>query len=140
RRWVDFADSAGFEELIPDMLRSEFYKHYANRGGHFRRHMAGMIAATPLTGLRHTLSEVLGKRTPLFRMRNTLRAIKAPTLVLLGQQDYVCRHAAHLLRETIRETVLHLIPGAGHMAPLERPRAFNAAVAAFLAEQPIPNG
>jgi pimeloyl-ACP methyl ester carboxylesterase len=137
RRWVDFADRAGFAELIPDMLRSEFYKHYANRGGHFRRHMAGLIGATPLVGLRHTFSEVLGKRTPLFRMRNTLRAIAAPTLVLLGQHDYVCRNAAHLLRETIPEAVLHRIPGAGHMAPLEAPRAFNAAVADFLAGRPI---
>jgi pimeloyl-ACP methyl ester carboxylesterase len=137
RRWVDFADRTGVDELIPDMLRSEFYKHYANRGGRFRRHMAGLIGATPLVGLRHTFSEVLGRRTPLFRTRNVLRTIKAPTLVLLGQQDYVCRNAAKLLAETIPNAVLHRIPGAAHMAPLERPAEFSAAVAAFLAGTPI---
>jgi pimeloyl-ACP methyl ester carboxylesterase len=94
--------------------------------------MAGLIRATPPVGLRHSFSEVLGKRASLFRMRNTLRAIKVPTLVLLGQHDYVCRNSARLLAETIPGAVLQRIPGAGHMSPLEEPAAFSEAVTAFL--------
>ena len=121
RRWVDFADRNGFDDLVPDMLRSEFYKLYVNARPRFRQHMAGLIRRTPLTGLRHTLAEVLGKRTPLFRVRSSLRAITVPTLVMLGQHDYVCRNAARLMAETIPGAVLHKIAGAGHMSPLERP-------------------
>jgi pimeloyl-ACP methyl ester carboxylesterase len=133
RRWVDFAERSGIDELVPDMLRSEFYKLYANRRPRFRRYMSGLIRATPLVGLRHTLAEVLGKRTPLFRMRKALQGIKVPTLVVLGQQDYVCRNAARLMAETIPGATLHRIAGAGHMLPLEQPHEFNETLARFLA-------
>jgi pimeloyl-ACP methyl ester carboxylesterase len=133
RRWVDFADHSGFDELVPDMLRSEFFKLYVNRRPRFRRYMEGLIRATPLIGLRHTLAEVLGKRTPLFRMRSALQGIKVPTLVVIGQHDYVCRNAARLMAETIPSAALHKIAGAGHMLPLEQPDEFSETLAMFLA-------
>ena len=89
RRWVDFAQRTGWDELLPDMLRSEFFKSYANRGARYRRHMGGLIRSTPLAGLRHTLSQVLGQRKSLFRMHSTLQAVKVPTLVMLGDNDMV---------------------------------------------------
>ena len=133
RRWVDFAERTGWDDLLPDMLRSEFFKSYANRGSRYRRHMSGLIRSTPLVGLRHTLSQVLGQRKSLFRMHNTLQAIKVPTLVMLGQHDYICRNAARLLSENIPGAVLHRIEGAGHMSPLERPHQFSDRLATFLA-------
>ena len=133
RRWVDFAERTGWDELLPDMLRSELFKFYANRGSRFRRHMAGLIRATPLVGLRHTLSEVLAQRKSLFRMRHALQTIKVPTLVTLGQHDYLCRNAARLLSENIPGAVLHRIDGVGHMSPLERPDQFSDMLAAFFA-------
>src|SRR5256886_3726476 len=48
RRGVDFAQRTGWDELLPDMLRSEFFKSYANRGSRYRRHMGGLIPSTPL--------------------------------------------------------------------------------------------
>jgi pimeloyl-ACP methyl ester carboxylesterase len=131
RRWVDFAERTGWDELLPDMLRSEFFKSYANRGARYRRHMGDLIRSTPLVGLRHTLSQVLGQRKSLFRMHSTLQAIKAPTLVMLGQHDYICRNAARLLSENIPGAVLHRIEGAGHMSPLERPEQFSDRLAMF---------
>jgi pimeloyl-ACP methyl ester carboxylesterase len=133
RRWVDFAERTGWDELLPDMLRSEFFKLYANRGARYRRHMGGLIRSTPLVGLRHTLSQVLGQRKSLFRMHSTLQAIKVPTLVMLGQHDYICRNAARLLSENIPGAALHRIEGAGHMSPLERPDQFSDRLATFLA-------
>jgi len=133
RRWVDFAQRTGWDELLPDMLRSEFFKSYANRGSRYRRHTSGLLRSTPLVGLRHTLSQVLGQRKSLFRMHNTLQAIKVPTLVMLGQHDYICRNAARLLSENIPGAVLHRIEGAGHMSPLERPHQFSDRLATFLA-------
>ena len=95
--------------------------------------MAGLIRATPLVGLRHTLAQVLAQRKSLFRMRHALQAIKVPTLVMLGQHDYLCRNAARLLSENIPGAVLHRIDGAGHMSPLERPDQFSDMLAAFFA-------
>jgi pimeloyl-ACP methyl ester carboxylesterase len=95
--------------------------------------MAGLIRATPLVGLRHTLSQVLGQRKSLFRLRSTLQAVKVPTLVMLGRHDYICRNAARLLSENIPHAVLHRIEGAGHMSPLERPHQFSDTLAGFFA-------
>src|SRR5262249_12624627 len=109
RRWVDFAERTGWDELLPDMLRSGYFNSYANSGARYLRHMGGLIRSTPLAGLRHTLSQVLGQRKSLFRMHSTLQAIKVPTLVMLGQHDYICRNAARLLSENIPGAVLHRI-------------------------------
>jgi len=132
RRWVVFAEREGSDDLVADMLRSDFYKTYANRGSRCRRHMAGLIRATPRVGLRHTLSEVLGKRKSLFRMGQVLRSIEVPTLVLIGQHDYVCRNAARLLVENIPGAIMKKIAGAGHMTPLEEPAQFSTNLVEFL--------
>jgi 3-oxoadipate enol-lactonase len=132
RRWVDFIDREGFEGLIAEMLRSDFYKSYANRGARHRHHMASLIRATPLVGLRHTVSEILGKRRSLFRMTEMLRSIEVPTLVLVGQRDYVCRNSARLLVDNVPGASLRRIPNAGHMSPLEEPKQFSASLLDFV--------
>ena len=132
QRWIAMAEHEGTDALVADMLRSELFKFYANRGPRCRRHMAGLIRATPPAGLRHTLSEVLGKRKSLFRMSGALKSIKVPTLVMLGQYDYLCRNSSRLLADTIPGAAFSRIAGAGHMSPLEQPRQFNATLLDFL--------
>jgi len=132
RRWGSLIRRGDIDELVADMLRSELFKVYARRSARARRHMAGLIRATPIDGLRFTLSEVLAKRKSLFRATGVLKAVQAPTLVLVGQEDYACSKAARLLAETIPNAALKVIAGSGHMAPLEQPAAFNAALMEFL--------
>ena len=115
QRWVAFAQREGVDAMVADMLRSELFKVYANRAPRFRRHMAGLIRATPPIGLRHTLSEVLGKRKSLFRMTEALKLVKVPTLVMLGQHDYLCRSSSRLLADTIPGAAFSRIAGSGHI-------------------------
>src|SRR5580704_9849473 len=68
RRWVKLIDQGEVDELVCDMLRSELFKVYARRGARRRDHMAALIRATPIDGLRFTLSEILAKRKSLFRL------------------------------------------------------------------------
>jgi 3-oxoadipate enol-lactonase len=131
RRWLALR-SGGMTAIADEMLRSEFFKTYAGRNARTRKHMHALIAATPLHGLENTLTEVLAKRNSLFRATRMLAAIAAPTLVLTGADDYVCRKAAQLMARTIPGATELRIPGAGHMSPLEAPAAFNAAVMEFL--------
>ncbi len=132
RRWVSLIDRGEVDELVCDMLRSELFKVYARRNPRRRTHMAALIRGTPVAGLRFTLSEVLAKRKSLFRMTNLLKTVRAPTLVLAGQQDYNCSKAARLLAQTIPDAKLKFIADSGHMVPLEQPAAFNAALLEFL--------
>jgi pimeloyl-ACP methyl ester carboxylesterase len=94
--------------------------------------MAALIRGTPIDGLRFTLSEVLAKRKSLFRLAGPLKTVRAPTLVIVGQYDYVCSKSARLLGQTIPNASLKIIENSGHMTPLEQPAAFNAALMDFL--------
>jgi len=132
RRWGALIAQGSTDELICEMLRSELFKFYARRDTRRRDHMAALFRATPIDGLRFTLSEVLAKRKSLFRSTGPLKSLQVPTLVLVGECDYACSKAARLLAETIPNASLKIIKGSGHMSPLEQPTAFNAALSEFL--------
>jgi pimeloyl-ACP methyl ester carboxylesterase len=132
RRWTSLIDRGETDELVCDMLRSEFFKRFATQSDRRRNYMAGLIRATPAVGLRNILSEVLAKRKSLFRMTTILKSLQMPTLILFGQHDNVCRPSARLLSGTIPNASLQLIPDAGHMAPLENAPMFTRALQTFL--------
>jgi pimeloyl-ACP methyl ester carboxylesterase len=134
RRWVKLIGQGEVDELVCDLLRSELFKVYARRNPRSREHMAALIRATPINGLRFTLSEVLAKRKSLFQLTGLLKSVRAPTLVLVGQYDYVCSKAARLLAATIPNAALKIIGNSGHMSPLEQPAAFSAALLEFLGD------
>jgi pimeloyl-ACP methyl ester carboxylesterase len=132
RQWVSLIDRGRVDDLVCEMLRSELFKFYARRNTRRRDHMAALFRATPIDGLRFTLSEVLAKRKSLFRLSSVLKSVKAPTLILVGEQDYVCSKAARLLAQTIPNASLRIIADSGHMSPLEQPAVFSAALLEFL--------
>jgi pimeloyl-ACP methyl ester carboxylesterase len=134
RRWVTLIRHGAADELVCEMLRSELFKHYARRSARRRNHMASLIRATPLDGLRFSLSEIVVKRKSLFRVGSVLQSIRAPTLVLVGEQDYMCSKSSRLLAQTIAGATLKVIKNSGHMVPLEQPAAFSAALLEFLDE------
>jgi pimeloyl-ACP methyl ester carboxylesterase len=66
-----------------------------------------------------------------------LARITAPTLVVVGRDDVFTPVAdARFLHERIAGSRLAVVQDAGHMPNLERPDAFNAALAALLAAVP----
>ena len=132
RRWVKQIAQGEIDELVCDMLRSDLFKVYAQRNARSREYMAGLIRATPINGLRFTLSEVLAKRKSLFQLTGVLKSVQAPTLVLAGEYDYTCSKAARLLAATIPNAAHKIIKASGHMSPLEQPAAFTAALMEFL--------
>src|ERR1700684_973837 len=132
RRWVTLIRQGEIDELVCDMLRSELFKVYARRSPRRREHMAALIRSTPIDGLRFTLSEVLAKRKSLFRLSGVLKSVQAPTLVMVGELDYVCSKASRLMAQAIHGATLKIIKNSGHMSPIEQPAAFTAALMEFL--------
>ena len=63
----------------------------------------------------------------------TLQGTTVPTLVLCGEADQLCpveRH--HLMHDLIPNSVLTIIPGAGHLPTLEQPELTNKALNEWL--------
>jgi 3-oxoadipate enol-lactonase len=68
-----------------------------------------------------------------------LGEIKVPTLILVGEHDIPDVHAhAGAIEAGIRGSRRVIIPGAGHLIPLEHPDLFNAEVLRFLLARDLP--
>jgi pimeloyl-ACP methyl ester carboxylesterase len=68
--------------------------------------------------------------------RPGLSTIHCPTLVVVGQEDVITPPAmSEDMQRAIAGAELVVIPDAGHMANMEQPAAFNAALARFLAQR-----
>ena len=90
--------------------------------------LAGVIAQVSPAAYLATMQSVLfGDFTA------ALSAVKAPALVLIGENDNVTpRSASEYLVKNIAGATLKVIPGAGHLSNLDNPQAFNEAVSEFL--------
>lgn len=67
-------------------------------------------------------------------MTGYLPQIGAPTLVIVGEEDAISPVAEmRQIAQSIPGAQFAIVPEAGHMAPLENPAAFNAALEKFLA-------
>ena len=64
---------------------------------------------------------------------DTLRQIRVPTLVLAGSEDQIAPPAgARAMAGLIPNAQFHVVPAAGHLAPLEQPLATSRLIADFL--------
>src|ERR1700694_4527861 len=86
------------------------------------------MAAVPEATYRATMLALMG-----FDLRNVLGNIAVPTLVLSGSKDHnapapmMAKMASYIPSAKYVE-----LEGGGHLANLERPTAFNAALNSFL--------
>jgi pimeloyl-ACP methyl ester carboxylesterase len=90
-----------------------------------------MILAQPVATIQAALA-ALGARPD---MVEPLRGVRAPTLLVVGAEDAItppdCLSRAEQIFPAAR---LLIVPGAGHLVPVESPAVFNAAVLEFLRE------
>jgi 3-oxoadipate enol-lactonase len=114
-----YADEMLPRLLAPDSLASVKIVGTARR----------MMAEQPVAGM----SGALGGLRDRSDSRSTLLTITVPTLVVVGESDMITPPAdAQAMTAMIPGARLVVIPKAGHLSPLENPRAFNASVRAFL--------
>jgi pimeloyl-ACP methyl ester carboxylesterase len=95
-----------------------------------------------LTGIVMAMAERVG-RDAFIRQQTAILArpdsrpllpgIDVPTLVLCGKEDALTPMAEHkAMAEAIPNAELTVVPHCGHLAPLERPEAVNAALRRWL--------
>jgi pimeloyl-ACP methyl ester carboxylesterase len=71
-------------------------------------------------------------------VREDLRRIRAPTLLIWGEKDTLVPPAiGDLLRGEIPGSRLLVLERAAHVPMFDRPKEFNAALLSFLAEEPV---
>ena len=90
------------------------------------------VAAVPEASYRAMMRALMG-----FDLRDALPRLSLPTLVLAGEKD-TNAPAPMMARmaERIPGAAYACLDGVGHLAPMEQPALFNAALADFLATLP----
>ncbi len=120
--------SAVADEMLPKLL------------GHTTRETRPEIVEHVRSlALSNSTEAIVGAVTALMTRPDstpTLGNIRCPALILVGDQDIVTPPPlSEALHRGIAGSQLAVIPQAGHLSSLERPAAFNDALARFLAHR-----
>jgi pimeloyl-ACP methyl ester carboxylesterase len=75
----------------------------------------------------------MAKRRTVPELEAPLRALRAPTLIMVGDQDAPCVEPSMMMRALIPHAGLVVFPACGHTPNIEEPGLFNLHVAEFLA-------
>lgn len=137
------AEGASTIELIRREGMTAFAERYAHgptrvqfenkdpRGfADFKRALAGHDA----TGSANTQAGVQRERPSLYDLTDKMEALRAPTLVLTGDEDWPCLLPGILMKQNIPSAALAVMPNCGHAINLEDPDGFNRIVGDFLAQ------
>lgn len=93
-----------------------------------------MLAEHSATGSALTQMHVQRERPSLYDLEDQLAALRLPTLIINGDEDWPCVAPGIYLKRTIPSAGLLILPNAGHATNLEEPAAFNAALTDFMAQ------
>ena len=62
-----------------------------------------------------------------------LKALRPPLLIVRGEQtDTFFPAAARMVKQRLPQTVIHTVPGTGHLLPMEKPEEVGAVIHEFL--------
>lgn len=73
-----------------------------------------------------------------FDWSSPVSEISVPTLVIVGDDDYVTVSHAQQLAHRVADGRLAVVPGASHMAPAEKPELFNSLILDVIDQPSVP--
>ncbi len=126
---AELARSRGAAAVAERMLPKLLGKSTQNTQPQLVEQVRAMVARTPVVGIVGALGAMRERpdSTPL------LASIDVPTLVVAGQEDEIAPPSvARAMTAAIPSAAMTIIPGAGHLAPLEAPSATSRVIAEFL--------
>ena len=120
---------------------AEFAKSYAlgparvqlqNKDPRGWTEFAHQLADHSTRGSALTMRGVQKLRPSLWSLRNSMRNLSVPTLIMAGDEDEPCLEPALMIKRTIATAGLAVIPRSGHTINLEEPDEFNRLAYAFI--------
>jgi len=122
---IDVAESKGMVALVDPTLARWFTAPYIKAHPERVKPIADMIRATPVAGYVGCCYAL-----PKINLTDRLKEIKAPVLALTGAED-ASAASTKTIHESIPGSAFVSIPSASHIANVEQPEAFNAALTKF---------
>lgn len=94
--------------------------------------VAEIIARRPAHSAAKTMRQVQLKRTPVFKLEKQLAEVKAPVLLMAGDEDDSCLDVNLWLKRAMPSARLVVFPASGHVLHLEESELFNHLTEQFL--------
>ena len=92
------------------------------------------LAQHSALGSANTQLGVQRERPSLYDLTGQMEALRIPTLVLTGDEDWPCLMPGILMKRHIPTAALAVMPNCGHTINLEAPGEFNRIVGDFIAQ------
>lgn len=116
------------EAMVPKLLAAS--SAGTARRDHLEAELRRMIFGTDPATIRMALAALAGRPD----MTEAMGRVDVPTLAIVGEEDAITPpDVVRRFVEVMPRAELVVLPGCGHMPPMESPAAFNRAVASFLA-------
>jgi len=125
---VHTAETKGMEPLVEPTLSRWFTAPYKDKGGPVVEKVRTMIRSTPPAGYIGCCQAISG-----LNLTDRIGAIKAPTLIIVGEDDQGTPVAASkVMHEKINGSQLVILKSAAHLSNMEQPTAFADVLTGFL--------
>jgi pimeloyl-ACP methyl ester carboxylesterase len=92
------------------------------------------LAEHSMQGAALTMRGVQKARPSVFDLKDRMRRLTVPTLILTGDEDDPCLVPNVFMKRTIPSAALNVFPNSGHTINIEEPGRFNSVVAEFLTQ------
>lgn len=127
--WIRAAEEGGsglrYDVALPYLFSEDFT----------RKNLDRILAMKEMNLARNPVEAVvnLSKASRGHDLKDRVAGIKAPTLILAGEEDILIPPKySRILREKIEHSTLVTLKNCGHVPPLEKPDEFNSIVMNFL--------
>ncbi|MEW6669588.1 MAG: 3-oxoadipate enol-lactonase [Thermodesulfobacteriota bacterium] len=125
---IRIAETQGLEPLLQQTLERWFTLPFRNQHPEVIKKIGDMIRATDRRGYIGCCHAIRN-----LNLRDRLREIRVPTLILVGEEDLGTPvSAAQTIQEGIAGSKLVVLKSAAHLSNIEQSKRFNDAVASFL--------
>lgn len=119
------------DAMLGKLLAPSAEARAAPRRPAIEEHLRRMIAGQQPQTVQAALAAMGGRPD----MTDAMRRLRLPTLLVVGAEDsFTPPETMQRMESIIPGSRLLIVPRAGHLAPLEAPEVFNAAVREFLRE------
>ena len=129
-RLVEIARTRGLEAVFEEQLKvNPLADQFRARPDLLEKYRQQFLMTSPEAYIH--CAAVMAARSPLLE---ELPRIKAPTLIICGQNDEPFVQPSHNMHERITGSELAILPGAGHTPQIETPAQFNSVLTGFLSK------
>ncbi len=126
-------ETQGSEQFAKTYSLGASRVQFQNKDPRGWREFATQLGEHSARGSANTMRGVQMRRPSLYDLEERLRAMRVPTLVVVGDEDDHCLQPGIFLKKVIPACGLLVLPKTGHTTNLEEPERFNRFVDDFIA-------